>query len=83
MFTDTIPGIIVTVHLFVTEATRKRKRTYGVALEYIDRAWGLPKVYTNAMSQEEAAKLTKVMLTSNACVEYRADGWTWRIRKLC
>jgi len=81
MFTKSISGVITTVHLFVTKV--KRKHIYGVALEYIDRAWGLPKVYTNAMSQEEAAKLTKVMLTSNACVEYRADGWTWRIRKLC
>jgi hypothetical protein len=83
MFTDTIPGIIVTVHLFVTEATRKRKRTYGVALEYIDRARGLPKVYTNAMSQEEASKLTELMLTANPCVEYRPDGWTWHIHEVC
>ena len=83
MFTDTIPGIIVTVHLFVTEATRKRKREYGVALEYIDRIWGLPKVYTNAMSQEEAAKLTEVMLTANPRVEYKQDGWTWRIYEVC
>jgi len=83
MFTDAIPGIIVTVHLFVTEATRKLKRTYGVAFEYIDRPWGLPKVYTDTMSQEEAAKLTELMLTVNPCVEYRPDGWTWRIHEVC
>ena len=81
MFTDTIPGIIVTVHLFVTKI--KKTREYGVALEYIDRAWGLPKVHTDAMSQEEAIKLTELMLTANPCVEYRPDGWTWRIREVC